>query len=107
VQLYSQDSGFAAHAENSLNIRQLHGQDPKELADRLVAHSDRDRLEELAQQIVWLAQIVWTKNVWLQRHCLRLLLRSSFWSCVPRLIHDPRVLGQAGPCSTWPCPALT
>jgi hypothetical protein len=49
-----------------LNVRQLHGQDPKELADRLVAQSDRDRLEELAQQIVWLAQIVWTKNVWLR-----------------------------------------
>jgi hypothetical protein len=51
-----------AHAKNSLNIRQLHCQDPKELAQHLVAQSDRDRLEELAQQIVWLAQILWTKT---------------------------------------------
>ena len=41
-----------------------------ELADQFVAQSDRERLEELAQQIVWLAQIVWTKNVWLQRSLL-------------------------------------
>jgi hypothetical protein len=53
-----------------LNIRQLHGQHPMELADQFVAQSDRERLEELAQQIVWLAQIVWTKNVWLQRSLL-------------------------------------
>jgi hypothetical protein len=59
-----------AHAQNSLNIRQLRGQDPKEFAQHLVAQSDRDRLEELAQQIVWLAQIVWTKNMWLQRSLL-------------------------------------
>jgi hypothetical protein len=56
-----------SYAQNSLNIRQLHSQDPKELTDRLAAQSDRDRLEEQAQQMVWLAQIVWTKNVWLQR----------------------------------------
>jgi hypothetical protein len=59
-----------AHAQNSLNIRQLHARDPNELARHLVAQSDRDRLEELAQQIVWLAQIVWTKNMWLQRSLL-------------------------------------
>jgi hypothetical protein len=56
-----------SYAQNSLNIRQLHSQDPKELTDRLAAQTDRDRLEEQAQQMVWLAQIVWTKNVWLQR----------------------------------------
>ena len=61
---------WCAHAEYSLNIRQLHGQHPMELADQFVAQSDRERLEELAQQIVWLAQIVWTKNVWLQRSLL-------------------------------------
>ena len=58
------------HARNLLNIRQLHQQNPKELADQLLAQTDRERLEELARQIVWLAQVVWIKNVWLQRSLL-------------------------------------
>jgi hypothetical protein len=83
-------------AQNFLNIRQLHGRDPKALAHHLVAQSDRDRLEELAQQIVWLAQVVWTKNTWLQRSLLAAAAAPLFWSL--RTLPDlrPGVIARAG-----------